>query len=188
MLPDFLIEAEMGRGLEVTPFDPAMLQPASLDVRLGRELLLNAGGGETDPKRDTVPHWIGFNMQDEEGICIHRDEFMLGATYEKVRLGPGIAARFEGKSSLGRLGLLTHVTAGFIDPGFEGHITVELKNVSSTSIRLYPGMKIGQLCFTRLEAPAHTPYGSASTGSHYQGQTGPQPSRIHENFHQTKLP
>ena len=101
--------------------------------------------------------------------------FALGSTWEYVKLDASIAARLEGKSSLGRLGILTHSTAGFIDPGFEGHITLELSNVSTLPVKLWPGMKIGQMCFFQLSSPAEHPYGSATTGSHYQGQRGPTP-------------
>jgi dCTP deaminase len=104
-----------------------------------------------------------------------------------VTLPDDVAARVEGKSSLGRLGLLTHATAGFIDPGFSGHVTLELSNVATLPIKLWPGMKIGQLCFFRLSSPAEHPYGSAFYGSHYQGQRGPTPSRSHVNFHRSQI-
>ena len=104
-----------------------------------------------------------------------------------VRLDRSIAARLEGKSSLGRLGILTHSTAGFIDPGFEGHITLELSNVSTLPVKLWPGMKIGQMCFFQLSSPAEHPYGSKGTGSHYQGQRGPTPSRSYENFYRAHI-
>ena len=112
---------------------------------------------------------------------------MLGSTYELVSLPDDVAARLEGKSSLGRLGLMTHSTAGFIDPGFQGHITLELANVATLPIKLYPGMKIGQMCFFQLSSPAEHPYGSATYGSHYQGQRGPTASRSHANFYRTPI-
>jgi dCTP deaminase len=111
----------------------------------------------------------------------------LGSIYEVVSLPDDIAARVEGKSSLGRLGLLTHATAGFIDPGFSGHVTLELSNVATLPIKLWPGMKIGQLCFFRLSSPAEQPYGSTASGSHYQNQRGPTPSRSHQNFSRTPI-
>ncbi len=114
---------------------------------------------------------------------LHPGEFVLGSTFESVTLPDDLAGRLEGKSSLGRLGLLTHSTAGFIDPGFTGHITLELSNVANLPITLWPGMKIGQLCLFRLSSPAERPYGSAGVGSRYQGQRGPTPSRAHLNFH-----
>ena len=128
-----------------------------------------------------------MEVTSDETFVLHPGEFVLGSTYEVVSLPDDIAARLEGKSSLGRLGLLTHSTAGFIDPGFSGHVTLELANVATLPIKLYPGMKIGQLCFFRLSSPADNPYGSAKYGSRYQGQRGPTPSRSHANFHQTQI-
>ncbi len=125
--------------------------------------------------------------QKTEPFILHPGEFALGSIFEVVTLPDDIAARVEGKSSLGRLGLLTHATAGFIDPGFSGHVTLELSNVATLPIKLWPGMKIGQLCFFRLSSPAEHPYGSAQHGSHYQGQRGPTPSRSHLNFHRTEI-
>ena len=113
---------------------------------------------------------------------------VLALPHSGTFLPDDIAARLEGKSSLGRLGLLTHSTAGFIDPGFAGHVTLELSNMATLPIKLYPGMKIGQLCFFRLSSPAEHPYGSAATGSHYQGQRGPTPSRSHLNFSRLTIP
>ncbi len=112
---------------------------------------------------------------------------MLGSTYEVVSLPDDVAARVEGKSSLGRLGLLTHATAGFVDPGFSGHVTLELANVATLPIKLYPGMKIGQFCFFRLSSASEHPYGSAKYGSRYQGQRGPTPSRSYQGFHRTPI-
>ena len=119
---------------------------------------------------------------DEEPFVLHPGEFVLGSTLELCTLPEDLAGRLEGKSSLGRLGLLTHSTAGFIDPGFSGHITLELSNVANLPITLWPGMKIGQLCILRLTSPAEHPYGSARAGSKYQGQRGPTPSRSYQNF------
>ena len=118
---------------------------------------------------------------------LHPGEFVLGSTYEVVTLPDDLAARLEGKSSLGRLGLLTHSTAGFIDPGFTGHVTLELSNVATLPITLWPGMKIGQLCFFRLSSPSENPYGSEKYGSRYQGQRGPTASRSFQNFHRTQV-
>ena len=126
-------------------------------------------------------------MKPDEPFILHPGEFALGSIYEVVTLPDDVAARVEGKSSLGRLGLLTHATAGFIDPGFSGHVTLELSNVATLPIKLWPGMKIGQLCFFRLSSPAEHPYGSALYGSHYQGQRGPTPSRSHVNFHRSQI-
>ncbi len=118
---------------------------------------------------------------------LHPGEFVLASTYEVMTLPDDVAGRLEGKSSLGRLGLLTHSTAGFIDPGFSGHVTLELSNVATLPIKLWPGMKIGQLCLFRLSSPAEHPYGSAVYGSRYQGQRGPTQSRSHQNFYRTDV-
>jgi dCTP deaminase len=118
---------------------------------------------------------------------LHPGEFVLASTYEVFLLPDDIAGRLEGKSSLGRLGLLTHATAGWIDPGFSGHVTLELSNVATLPIKLWPGMKIGQLCLFRTSSPVEHPYGSREYGSRYQGQRGPTPSRSFLNFHQTKV-
>ena len=123
----------------------------------------------------------------DEAFILHPGEFVLGATFEQVSLPDDVAARLEGKSSLGRLGLLTHSTAGFIDPGFSGHVTLELSNVATLPIKLWPGMKIGQLCFFRLSSPAENPYGSGPYGNRYQGQRGPTASRSFQNFHRSDV-
>ena len=125
--------------------------------------------------------------EDDEAFILHPGEFVLASTYEIITLPDDIAGRLEGKSSLGRLGLLTHSTAGFIDPGFSGHITLELSNVANLPVKLYPGMKIGQLCLIKLSSPAEHPYGSAIYASRYQGQRGPTPSRSFMNFHKSKI-
>jgi dCTP deaminase len=125
--------------------------------------------------------------EDGEAFILHPGEFVLASTYEVITLPDDIAGRLEGKSSLGRLGLLTHSTAGFIDPGFSGHITLELSNVANLPVKLFPGMKIGQLCLIKLSSPAEHPYGSEKYGSRYQGQRGPTASRSFMNFHQSKI-
>jgi dCTP deaminase len=140
-----------------------------------------------DPAEDQPELTREVAPEQDEPFILHPGEFVLGSTYEQVELPADIAARLEGKSSLGRLGLLTHSTAGFIDPGFSGHVTLELANVANLPIKLWPGMKIGQLCFFRLSSPAEHPYGSASSGSRYQGQRGPTPSRSYANFHRTRI-
>ena len=121
-------------------------------------------------------------IADGGAFILHPGEFVLGSTSERVSLPNDLTARVEGKSSLGRLGLLIHSTAGFVDPGFDGHITLELSNVANLPITIYPGMKIGQISFLRMTTPADNPYGSAATGSKYQNQRGPTPSRYFENF------
>jgi dCTP deaminase len=123
----------------------------------------------------------------EDPFVLHPNEFVLASTFEIITLPDDLAGRLEGKSSLGRLGLLTHSTAGWIDPGFSGHVTLELSNVATLPIKLWPGMKIGQLCLFRTSSPAEHPYGSTIYGSRYQDQRGPTPSRSYLNFYRTKV-
>jgi dCTP deaminase len=181
---DLAKELESGR-LGVNPYDPAMLQPSSIDVRLDRffRVFDNTKYTHIDPalRQDELTSLI--EQEGEDPFVLHPGEFVLGSTFESVTLPDDLAGRLEGKSSLGRLGLLTHSTAGFIDPGFSGHITLELSNVANLPITLWPGMKIGQLCLLRLSSSAEHPYGSERAGSRYQGQRGPTPSRAYLNFH-----
>jgi dCTP deaminase len=121
-------------------------------------------------------------VKEEEAFILHPGEFVLGSTREYVKLPNDLVARLEGKSSLGRLGLLIHSTAGYVDPGFEGHLTLELSNVANLPITIYPNMKIGQISFFKLTSEAENPYGSSAVGSKYQGQRGPTPSKYNENF------
>jgi dCTP deaminase len=171
------------------PLDMGMVQPSSVDVRLDRffRLFDNHKYQHIDPAVDQPDLTRLVEVDAMESFVLHPGEFVLGATYEAVTLPDDIAARLEGKSSLGRLGLLTHSTAGFIDPGFSGHVTLELSNVATLPITLWPGMKIGQLCFFRLSSPAEHPYGSDKYGSRYQGQRGPTASRSFQNFHRTDV-
>ena len=181
---DLTKELEAGR-LVLDPYDPALLQPSSIDVRLDRYFRVfdNSKYTHIDPsqQQDELTSLVD-KKNDDEPFVLHPGEFVLGSTFEMVSLPDDLAGRLEGKSSLGRLGLLTHSTAGFIDPGFTGHITLELSNVANLPITLWPGMKIGQLCLFRLSSPAEHPYGSAEAGSRYQGQRGPTPSRAYLNF------
>jgi len=135
-----------------------------------------------DVKQDLEDLTRLVEIDDGDAFILHPGEFVLGSTSERVTLPDDLVARIEGKSSLGRLGLLIHSTAGFVDAGFSGHITLELSNVANLPITLYPGMKIGQVSFLRMTTPADVPYGSARVGSKYQGQRGPTPSRYWENF------
>lgn len=185
---DIRAAQESGR-ISLDPFDPEMVQPSSVDVRLDRlfRLFDNHRYGVIDPALDQPDLTRLVEVEGDDAFVLHPGEFALGSTYELVGLGTDIAARLEGKSSLGRLGLLTHSTAGFIDPGFTGHVTLELSNVATLPIMLWPGMKIGQLCFFGLSSPAEHPYGSAGSGSRYQGQRGPTASRSHVGFHRTPL-
>ena len=185
---DILAELDEKR-VQLEPFERSMVQPSSVDVRLDRwfRVFENHRYPHIDPAEDQPELTRLVEPDKDEPFILHPGEFVLGSTYEVVTLPDDIAARLEGKSSLGRLGLLTHSTAGFIDPGFSGHVTLELANVANLPIKLWPGMKIGQLCFFRLTSPAMEPYGSASYGSRYQGQRGPTPSRSYANFHRTRL-
>ena len=185
---DILAEIDGGR-VQLDPFERSMIQPSSIDVRLDKffRVFDNHKYPHIDPAADQAELTREVEINTDETFILHPGEFVLGSTYELVTLPDDVAARLEGKSSLGRLGLLTHSTAGFIDPGFSGHVTLELANVATLPIKLYSGMKIGQLCFFRLSSPAEHPYGSAEYGSRYQGQRGPTPSRSHANFHRTKI-
>ncbi len=188
LLSDRDIRAELEAGrVSLDPLDLGMVQPSSIDVRLDRffRLFDNHKYPFIDPAVDQPELTRLVETKGDDPLILHPGEFVLGSTYELVTLPDDIAARLEGKSSLGRLGLLTHSTAGFIDPGFSGHVTLELSNVATLPIKLWPGMKIGQLCFFRLTSPAEDPYGSSRYGSRYQGQRGPTASRSWQNFHRT---
>jgi dCTP deaminase len=190
LLSDRDIRAEVDAGrVGLDPFDPAMVQPSSVDVRLDRmfRVFENHRYPHIDPAQEQPELTRMVEPAGEEPFILHPGEFVLGSSFEAVTLPDDVAARLEGKSSLGRLGLLTHSTAGFIDPGFSGHVTLELSNVATLPIKLWPGMKIGQLCFFRLSSPAEHPYGSEVYGSRYQGQRGPTPSRSYANFHRTAV-
>lgn len=190
LLSDAAVLAAVAEGeIVLDPWDPAMVQPASVDVRLDRyfRVFENHRYPSIDPSVEQPELTRLIEVADGEPFVLHPGEFALASTYEQITLGPAVAARLEGKSSLGRLGLLTHSTAGFIDPGFTGHVTLELSNMATLPVKLWPGMKIGQFCFFRLTSPAANPYGSAASGSRYQGQRGPTPSRSHLNFHRTQV-
>jgi dCTP deaminase len=190
LLSDRDIKAELEAGrIGLTPWDPEMLQPSSVDIRLDKffRVFDNHKYPDIDPAADQSDLTREVVPEGDAPFILHPGEFVLGSTYETVSLSDDLAARVEGKSSLGRLGLLTHATAGFVDPGFSGHVTLELANVATLPIKLYPGMKIGQLCFFRLSSPAEHPYGSSQYGSRYQGQRGPTPSRSYANFHRTVI-
>jgi dCTP deaminase len=190
LLSDRDIRAELDAGrVALEPFDEAMIQPSSIDFRLDKffRVFENHRYPHIDPAQDQSDLTRMVETVGEEPFILHPGEFVLGSTYEVVSLPDDIAARVEGKSSLGRLGLLTHATAGFVDPGFSGHVTLELANVATLPIKLYPGMKIGQLCFFRLSSPAEHPYGSAKYGSRYQGQRGPTASKSFQSFQRTRI-
>jgi len=190
LLSDRDIRAEIAKGQVVlTPYDEGMVQPSSVDVRLDRyfRVFENHRYPHIDPSVEQPDLTRLVEPSGGEPFILHPGEFVLASTYEVVQLPDDVAGRLEGKSSLGRLGLLTHSTAGFVDPGFDGHVTLELSNVATLPIKLWPGMKIGQLCLFRLSSPAEHPYGSAVYGSRYQGQRGPTPSRSFQNFHRTQV-
>ena len=185
---DLRAEIEGGR-VALEPFDAGMIQPSSIDVRLDRlfRTFENHKYPHIDPATEQPDLTRLVETEPDEAFVLHPGEFVLASTYEVITLPDDIAGRLEGKSSLGRLGLLTHSTAGFIDPGFSGHVTLELSNVATLPIMLWPGMKIGQLCLFRLSSPAEHPYGSSVYGSRYQGQRGPTPSKSWMNFHVTPV-
>ena len=184
VLSDRTIRRLLGEGrIEIEPYDESLLQPSSVDVRVDRyfRVFHNARYPFIDVRKpqDDLTELVEV---DTEPFILHPGEFVLGSTLERIRLPDDLVARLEGKSSLGRLGLLIHSTAGFIDPGWDGHVTLELSNVANLPITIYRGMKIGQLSFVQLTEPAESPYGSGGLGSKYQGQKGPTPSRYWQNF------
>ena len=185
---DIRAEIEAGR-VALDPFDPAMVQPASIDVRLDKYFRVfdNHKYAAIDPAEEQPELTRLVEASGDGPFILHPGEFVLGSTFESVTLPDDVAARLEGKSSLGRLGLLTHSTAGFIDPGFVGNVTLELSNMATLPINLWPGMKIGQLCFFRMTSSADHPYGSANYGSRYSGQRGPTASRSFQNFQRTEI-
>ena len=190
LLSDRDIRSEITQGrVAVEPYDEAMIQPSSVDVRLDKffRVFENHKYSVIDPSIEQPELTREVVAEGDEPFILHPGEFVLASTYEVITLPDDIAGRLEGKSSLGRLGLLTHSTAGFIDPGFSGHITLELSNVANLPVKLFAGMKIGQLCLIKLSSPAEHPYGSEKYGSRYQGQRGPTPSRSFLNFHRSKI-
>jgi len=190
LLSDRDIKAQIDAGrIALDPLDLGLMQPSSIDVRLDRffRLFDNHKYPYIDPREQQDDLTRLVEVRSDEAFILHPGEFVLGSSFEYVTLPDDIAARLEGKSSLGRLGLLTHSTAGFVDPGFQGHVTLELSNVASLPIKLWPGMKIGQLCFFQLSSASQNPYGTSAYGSRYQGQRGPTASRSYLNFHVTDI-
>ena len=184
-----LSDATMSRFLaegriEIDPYDESLLQPSSVDVRVDRlfRVFHNNRYPFIDVKVAQEELTELVEIDDDEPFILHPGEFVLGSTLERVCLPDDLVARLEGKSSLGRLGLLIHSTAGFIDPGWDWHVTLELSNVANLPITIYPGMKIGQISFMQMTEPASTPYGASEIGSKYKGQKGPTPSRYYKNF------
>ena len=185
VLSDRTIRRLLDEGrIAIDPFDDGLVQPSSVDVRVDRffRVFHNARYPYIDVKEPQEELTELVQVDDETPFILHPGEFVLGSTLERIRLPDDLVARLEGKSSLGRLGLLIHSTAGFIDPGWDGHVTLELSNVANLPITIYHGMKIGQLSFVQMTEPAETPYGADALGSKYQGQRGPTPSRYWKNF------
>ena len=170
--------------IEIDPFDDRFVQPSSVDLRVDSlfRVFENHKYPHIDPTRPQADLTTLVEVDAAEPFILHPGEFVLGSTLERVRLGTDIVARLEGKSSLGRLGLLIHSTAGFVDPGFDGYLTLELSNVANLPIAIHPGMRIGQISFYQMTTEAQHPYGSGEAGSKYQGQRGPTPSRSHIDF------
>ena len=190
LLSDRDIRAEIAAGrVGCEPFTESMIQPSSVDVRLDKffRVFENHKYSVIDPSIEQPDLTREVITEGDEPFILHPGEFVLASTYEVITLPDDIAGRLEGKSSLGRLGLLTHSTAGFLDPGFSGPITLDLSNVANLPVKLFPGMKIGQLCLIKLSSPAEHPYGSEKYGSRYQGQRGPTASRSFLNFHKSKI-
>jgi dCTP deaminase len=187
VLSDRTIRRLLAEGrIAIDPFDDDLLQPSSVDVRADRffRVFHNARYPFIDVKKPMEELTELVEVAEDEPFILHPGEFVLGSTLERITLPDDLVARLEGKSSLGRLGLLIHSTAGFIDPGWDGHVTLELSNVANLPITIYYGMKIGQLSFVQLSEPAEAPYGADGLGSKYKGQTGPTPSRYWKNFEQ----
>ena len=187
ILSDRTLREQLAAGrIVIEPLDESLIQPSSIDVRISNlfRVFRNHTRGVIDVKQDMVDltELIEIAAADDEPFMLHPGEFVLGSTLERIAVPDDLVGRVEGKSSLGRLGLLIHSTAGFIDAGFDGHITLELANVASLPITLYPGMRLGQVSFMQMTTPAERPYGSGAGGSKYQGQHGPTPSRYFENF------
>jgi dCTP deaminase len=173
---------ESGR-LGIVPFDPALIQPSSIDVRLDNKFLVfrNTKRAFIDVKQPADDLMEMIEVGPEEPMFLHPKEFVLGNTVERVRIPNDLVGRLEGRSSLGRLGVVIHSTAGFIDPAFEGHVTLEISNLANLPIALYPGMRIGQISFSQMTTPAERPYGPAR-GSKYSGQRVPTASRLYLDF------
>ena len=185
VLSDRTIRAEIDAGrIAIDPFDPAMVQPSSVDVRVDRSFRVfhNNRYAFIDVRRPMEDLTELVEVDEGRPFILHPGEFVLGQTLERVTLPDDLVARLEGKSSLGRLGLLIHSTAGFVDSGFSGNLTLELSNVANLPITIYQGMPIGQLSFMRMDGPVERPYGSRETSNKYQGQTEPTPSRFYLNF------
>ncbi|MBC8194683.1 MAG: dCTP deaminase [Acidimicrobiia bacterium] len=177
-------EAVADGRIVIEPFDDSCVQPSSVDLHLDHRFLVfrNHTRGLIDVRQDLSDLTEMVEGSEDDPFILHPGEFVLGSTSERVGVPDDLVARLEGKSSLGRLGLLIHSTAGYVDAGWDGQLTLELSNVASLPITLYPGMKIGQISFMHMTTAAENPYGASRLGSKYRGQEGPRPSRYWENF------
>jgi dCTP deaminase len=185
VLSDRTIKSELAAGrIVVDPYDPGLVQPSSIDVRVDRKFRVfhNARYPYIDVRAPMEGLTELIEVGDDDPFILHPGEFVLGQTLEAISLPNDIVARLEGKSSLGRLGLLIHSTAGFVDPSFRGNLTLELSNVANLPITIYYGMPIGQISFMQMDGPVDTPYGAEGAKSKYQGQDEPTPSRFYQNF------
>jgi dCTP deaminase len=189
ILSDVSIRKALAEGrIVIDPLLEGGIQPSSVDLRLDRyfRVFRNDTTPFIDPKQPQEDLTELVTMEEDRAFILHPGEFVLASTLERVTLPDDLASRLDGKSSLGRMGLLTHATAGFVDAGWDGHLTLELSNVATLPIALYPGMKIGQISFFQMTTSAEHPYGSGESGSKYQGQQGPTPSRYYLNFREKK--
>jgi dCTP deaminase len=185
ILSDRTLREQIAAGrIIIEPFDEHCVQPSSIDVKIGPffRVFRNHTARVIDVKEDMTSLTELVEIADDGVFMLHPGEFVLGSTLERIVVPDDMVSRIDGKSSLGRLGLIIHSTAGFIDPGFDGHVTLELTNIATLPITLYPNMKIGQVSFMQMTTPADRPYGQGARGSKYQGQRGPTPSRYFENF------
>lgn len=176
-------KAIVEKNLTIDPFDPARVQPSSYDLRLDNSVLVFDNHLlDVVDVREKVDVSRLVKIDKKKGFILHPGEFILGNTQEEFKIPANLAAKLEGRSSLGRIGLIIHATAGYVDPGFSGQLTFEISNISRLPIRIYPGMRIAQICFFQMSSPAEVPYGSRSLGSKYKGQMGPTGSRIYKDF------
>ena len=186
VLSDHTIREEIAKKrIIIEPFDPGCIQPASIDVHLDKKILIFRTWRypfyvDVKQKLDDLTQLV--EIEEDNPFFLQPGEFVLGSTLESVTLPDDIVGRLEGKSSLGRIGLLIHSTAGYVDPGWQGHLTLELSNVAKLPITLYYGMRIGQISFIRLTSAADKVYGAEGLRSKYQGQTEPTPSRYYQDF------
>jgi dCTP deaminase len=190
ILSDRDIRGEIDAGrIVIDPYLPDAVQPSSVDLHLGNRFRVfrNNRTAVIDPRIEQPELTELVEISGDEPFVLHPGEFVLGATFERVALPDDLVARLEGRSSLGRLGLMIHSTAGYVDPGWEGTLTLELSNVANLPIKLYDGMKIGQISFQRLSSAAEVPYGDKRIGSRYRGQTDPTASRYHADFERGRV-